>query len=167
MVYVIPFIFIVAVNYFLTNTPRVFHVETTHKWLFPRCFNVEYMWCVCRVSSNLQDLFVSCLHKTFISYHCFWKMIYLTSNCSKFSMFLMVTHSYKSFLMFTTNFCTFLVFINSVNITPQKEEPNSLEIYSNVFLNVGWVRKLYLCISDKTHFNTEFHFRRYRNGKLG
>ena len=97
MVYVIPFIFIVAVNYFPTNTPRVFHVEKTHKWLFPRCFNVEYMWCVCRVSSNLQDLFVSCLHKTFISYHCFWKMIYLTSNCSKFSMFLMVTHSYKSF----------------------------------------------------------------------
>ena len=30
------------------NTPRVFHVETTWKRPFPRRFNVEYMWCVCR-----------------------------------------------------------------------------------------------------------------------
>ena len=30
-------------------TQRVFHVETTWKQLFPRRFNVEYTWCVCRV----------------------------------------------------------------------------------------------------------------------
>ena len=32
-----------------TNTPRVFHVETTWKRLFLRCFNAEYTWCVCIV----------------------------------------------------------------------------------------------------------------------
>ena len=31
-----------------TNTPRVFHVETTWKRLFPCRFNVEYTWSVCR-----------------------------------------------------------------------------------------------------------------------
>ena len=31
-----------------TNRPRVFHVEMTWKQSFPRRFNVEYMWCVCR-----------------------------------------------------------------------------------------------------------------------
>ena len=31
-----------------TNTRRLFHVETTWKKLFPRCFNVEYMSCVWR-----------------------------------------------------------------------------------------------------------------------
>ena len=33
-----------------TNAPRGFHVETTWKRPFPRCFNVESMWCVCRES---------------------------------------------------------------------------------------------------------------------
>ena len=31
-----------------TNTWRVFHVEMTWEWSFPRRFNVEYTWCVCR-----------------------------------------------------------------------------------------------------------------------
>ena len=31
------------------NKSRVFHVETTWKRPFPRRFNVEYTWCVCRV----------------------------------------------------------------------------------------------------------------------
>ena len=31
-----------------TNTPRVFHIETTWEQLFPRRFNVEDTWCVCR-----------------------------------------------------------------------------------------------------------------------
>ena len=31
-----------------TNTPRVFHVETTWKQSFQRLFNVEYTWSVCR-----------------------------------------------------------------------------------------------------------------------
>ena len=31
-----------------TNTPRVFDAETTWKQTFPRRFNLEYMWCVCR-----------------------------------------------------------------------------------------------------------------------
>ena len=31
-----------------TNTPRVFQVETTWKRPFPRRFNLEYTWCVCR-----------------------------------------------------------------------------------------------------------------------
>ena len=31
-----------------TNTPHVFHVETTWKQPFPRHFNVEYTWCVCK-----------------------------------------------------------------------------------------------------------------------
>ena len=30
------------------NTPLVLHVETTWKFPFPRRFNVEYKWCVCR-----------------------------------------------------------------------------------------------------------------------
>ena len=34
---------------FPTNTPRVYHVETMWKRPFPRRFNVEYTWCVCRV----------------------------------------------------------------------------------------------------------------------
>ena len=33
-----------------TNTPRVFHVETTWKRSFPRRFNMEYTWSVCRVN---------------------------------------------------------------------------------------------------------------------
>ena len=33
-----------------TNTPRGFHVKTTWKWSFARCFKVEYTWCVCRDS---------------------------------------------------------------------------------------------------------------------
>ena len=32
-----------------TNTPHVFHLETTWKGLFPRRFNVKYTWCVCGV----------------------------------------------------------------------------------------------------------------------
>ena len=36
---------------FLTNTPPVFHVETTWKRSFPRRFNVEFTWRVCRVDS--------------------------------------------------------------------------------------------------------------------
>ena len=31
-----------------TNTPARFHVETTLKRSFPRRFNVESTWCVCR-----------------------------------------------------------------------------------------------------------------------
>ena len=31
-----------------TNTPREFHVETMWKRPFPRRFNVEFTWCVCR-----------------------------------------------------------------------------------------------------------------------
>ena len=37
---------------FPTNTPCIFHVETTWKRPFPRRFNVEYTWCVCRVNIN-------------------------------------------------------------------------------------------------------------------
>ena len=35
-----------------TNTPRVFHVETTWRRLFPRRFNVKYTLRVCRVFSQ-------------------------------------------------------------------------------------------------------------------
>ena len=38
---------------FPTNTPRVFHVETTWKRSFPRRFNVENTWSVCRVRDLL------------------------------------------------------------------------------------------------------------------
>ena len=34
-----------------TNTPRVFHVDTTWKRSFPGRFNVEYTWCVCRATA--------------------------------------------------------------------------------------------------------------------
>ena len=37
----------ISIYYIPTNTPRVFHVETTWKRLFPRRFNVEYTWSVC------------------------------------------------------------------------------------------------------------------------
>ena len=33
------------------NTPRVFHVETTWKRKFPHRFNMDYTWCVCKVST--------------------------------------------------------------------------------------------------------------------
>ena len=36
------------------NTQRVFHVETTWKRSFPRRFNMEFMWCVCRVMTHLK-----------------------------------------------------------------------------------------------------------------
>ena len=40
----------ISCNYkYLTNTPRVFHIETTWKRSFPRRFNVEYTWSVSRV----------------------------------------------------------------------------------------------------------------------
>ena len=35
-----------------TNTSRVFHVETTWKWTFPRHFNLEYTWFVCNSLGN-------------------------------------------------------------------------------------------------------------------
>ena len=34
-----------------TSTPHGFHVETTWKQSFPRCFNVESTWCVCRATT--------------------------------------------------------------------------------------------------------------------
>ena len=39
-----------------TNTPHGFHVDTTWKWPFPRHFNVESTWCVCRavIASQIQ-----------------------------------------------------------------------------------------------------------------
>ena len=37
-----------------TNTPRVFHVEAKWKRPFPCRFNMEYTWCVCRVSVSLR-----------------------------------------------------------------------------------------------------------------
>ena len=35
-----------------TNKPRGFHIGTTWKQSFPRRFNVESMWCVCRVIAH-------------------------------------------------------------------------------------------------------------------
>ena len=53
-----------------TNTPRVFHVETTWKRPFLRRFNVEYMWCVCRDIDSAQYLCKSLqdtdLHKVYL-----------------------------------------------------------------------------------------------------
>ena len=37
-------------NTYTKNTPRVFHAETTWKRPFPRCFKMDYTWCVCRTS---------------------------------------------------------------------------------------------------------------------
>ena len=45
-----------------TNKPRVFHVETTWKRPFPRRFNVEYTWCVGRVSPSINVRFRYWLH---------------------------------------------------------------------------------------------------------
>ena len=55
--FVIIFIIFIIINHynliksgtFPTNTPRVHHVEKTWKRSFPRRFNVEYTWYVCRV----------------------------------------------------------------------------------------------------------------------
>ena len=39
-----------------TNTPCVFHVETTWKRSFPHRFNVEYTWCVFQqLSKNMKN----------------------------------------------------------------------------------------------------------------
>ena len=45
-------------TFYPTNTPRVFHVETTWKRSFPRRFNVEYTWSVCRVLGYNRSHFV-------------------------------------------------------------------------------------------------------------
>ena len=42
-----------------TNTSRVFHVETMWKRSFPRHFNVEYTWSVCRVTVKKFHLWFS------------------------------------------------------------------------------------------------------------
>ena len=51
-----------ACQRFTTNTPRVFHVETTWKQSFLRCFNVEYMWCFftvfARVVNGIQPFII-------------------------------------------------------------------------------------------------------------
>ena len=39
-----------------TNTPGGFHVETTWKRSFPRRFNMESTWCVCRQDSLTHSL---------------------------------------------------------------------------------------------------------------
>ena len=41
-----------------TSTPLVFRFEMTWKQTFPRCFNVEYTWYVCRV--KLDENFRGC-----------------------------------------------------------------------------------------------------------
>ena len=43
-----------------TNTPRVFHVETTWKQQFPHHFNVKYAWCVCREEAVIVKLQTAC-----------------------------------------------------------------------------------------------------------
>ena len=44
------------------NIPRVFYVKTTWKRSFPRRFNMEYTWCVCR---DFLWSFVFCFRKAF------------------------------------------------------------------------------------------------------
>ena len=39
------------IRIYLTNTPRIFHVETTWKRAFPYRFKVGYTWCVCKINS--------------------------------------------------------------------------------------------------------------------
>ena len=39
----------------LINIPHVFHVETTWKQPFPRCFNEKYKWCVSRKNIDTND----------------------------------------------------------------------------------------------------------------
>ena len=39
------------------NRPRLFHIEATWKRPFPRRFNVEYTWCLCRVISCISNNF--------------------------------------------------------------------------------------------------------------
>ena len=39
----------IIISQYPTNTPRGFHFKTTWKRSFPRRFNVESTWCVCRV----------------------------------------------------------------------------------------------------------------------
>ena len=42
--------------FFPTNTPCIFHVETTWKRSFSRRFKVEYTWCVCSLISKKPSL---------------------------------------------------------------------------------------------------------------
>ena len=44
-------------NVYPTNTPRVFYVEMRWKQPFPRRFNVEYTWCVCRICFFLSGFY--------------------------------------------------------------------------------------------------------------
>ena len=39
------------IRIYLTNTPRIFHVETTWKRAFPYRFKVGYTWCICKINS--------------------------------------------------------------------------------------------------------------------
>ena len=43
-------------NFFPTNIPGVFHVETTRKRSFSHRFKVEYTWCVCSIISKKHSL---------------------------------------------------------------------------------------------------------------
>ena len=44
-----------------SSTPRVFHVETTWKRSFPRRFNVEHKWSVCRTGSFFEQVSLALL----------------------------------------------------------------------------------------------------------
>ena len=46
-----------------TSTPRGFHVETMQKRSFPRRFNVEPTWCVCRQMDKISVTTCSILKK--------------------------------------------------------------------------------------------------------
>ena len=50
----------------LTNTPCVLHVETTWKRSFPRRFNVEYMWCVCKCAPIYACIFMGKVETEFL-----------------------------------------------------------------------------------------------------
>ena len=83
-----------------TNTPRVFHVETTWKRLLPRRFNLESTWCVCRVAvlriydenqAIPEPIFLYCKSKCKQtkeqhSKHCLWTRIFtfLCDYCQLF-----------------------------------------------------------------------------------
>ena len=47
---------------FPANKPRVFHDEKTWKQKFPRRFNVEYKWSICRVNGLINSFVHRTMH---------------------------------------------------------------------------------------------------------
>ena len=76
--------------YFPTNTSRVFYVKTTWKRPFACRFNVEYMWCICRIRALLNIFDGALLQKQLSSFNneLFWQKVPILDKFLRMAMFI-------------------------------------------------------------------------------